>query len=83
MTELYIYLLGVFVVAAFGAYKLRSRYNKHKKVVLTTSDCVWCVVFLALSWVSILCFCVMWLQDHSDDVIINIEKKEKSDGNSD
>lgn len=83
MIGLYIYLLGVLAVAIYGGYSLYSEYIEKKRLKMSVGRCVWDFVFLVFSWLSMAYFGATWLQDHSDDVIINIEKKEKSDGNSD
>lgn len=78
---LIIYLLGVLAVAIVIGHRLYSDYKKDKSLQLTASECVFGFFFLIFSWVTILSFGAMWLQNHEDDVIISIGKEEE-DGNN-
>lgn len=81
MIGLYIYLLGVLAVAIYGGYSLYSEYIEKKRLKMSVGRCVWVFVFLVFSWVSMVYFGAAWLQDHADDIIINIGKDEE-DGKS-
>lgn len=73
-----IYLIGVLFVFWVFYRDAHSFYKENGVLQITLGDIVDCLIMCLLSWIGALTLLFMWLTDHSDDVVINLEKKNKN-----
>lgn len=74
-----IYLIGFFLVLWLFYRDARSFYEENGELKIRLWEAAFCVVVCVLSWVGALVLLCMWVQNHADEVIINLEKKKKDD----
>lgn len=74
-----IYLIGFFLVLWIFYRDAHSFYKENGVLQITRGEIAYCLVMCLLSWIGALGILCLWLIDHSDDVVINLEKKTKND----
>lgn len=74
-----IYLIGVLFVFWVFYRDAHSYYEEYGTLQITRGELVRYIVMCLFSWFGALTLFFMWLTDHSDDVVINLEKKTKND----
>ena len=74
-----IYLLGFLTTLGILLWKVIKTYNEDKRLKVSVNDIIFSVVACLFSWVGVIVIVCMWIDEHGDKIIINLEKKKKDD----
>lgn len=74
-----IYLIGFLFVLWLFYREARNFYKANGWLQIKLGEVAYCLIVALFSWVGAFYLFFMWLQNNSDDVIINLEKKKKDD----
>ena len=72
-----IYLLGFLTTLGILLWKAIKTYNEDRRLKVSVNEIILSVVACLFSWVGVIAILCMWVDEHGDKIIINLEKKEE------
>lgn len=74
-----IYALGFLTTLGILLRIAIKTYNEDKRLKVSVNDIIFSVVACIFSWIGVIVILCMWIDEHGDKIVINIEKKKKDD----